>query len=53
MKPYAFLALIVAVTSFLFVVTAIEVPRKPKRDGTVHVLPRVEDMPSSPNPFSF
>ena len=53
MKPYAFLALIVLVTSFLFVVTAIEAPRKPKGGETIHVLPRVEDMPSNPNPLSF
>jgi hypothetical protein len=53
MKPYAFLAFVVAVTAFLCVVTAIEAPRKPKRDGTIHVLPRVEEMPSNPNPLSF
>jgi len=54
MKPYAFLATIVLVTLFLFVVTAIEVtPRKPNRVGTIHVLPRVEEMPSNPNPLSF
>jgi len=53
MKPYAFLALIVLVTSFLFVVTAIEAPRKPKQQDKVYVLPRVESMPSNPNPLSF
>jgi hypothetical protein len=53
MKPYAFMALVVLVTAFLCVVTAIEVtPRKPKGE-TVHVLPRVEEMPTNPNPFSF
>lgn len=53
MKPYAFLALVVAITSFLCVVTAIEVtPRKPKQDK-IYVLPRVEEMPSNPNPLSF
>ena len=52
MKPYAFLATIVLVTSFLFVVTAIEAPRKPKQDK-IYVLPRVESMPSNPNPLSF
>jgi hypothetical protein len=52
MKPYAFLALVVSVTGFLCVVTAIEAPRKPKRE-TIHVLPRVEEMPTNPNPLSF
>jgi hypothetical protein len=53
MKPYAFLALVVTLTGFLCVVAAIEAPRKPKEEGTVHVLPRVEEMASNPNPFSF
>ncbi len=52
MKPYAFLALVVAVTSFLFVVTAIEAPRKPNKDK-IYVLPRVEEMETNPNPLSF
>jgi hypothetical protein len=52
MKPYAFLALVVTLTGFLCVVAAIEAPRKPKGE-TVHVLPRVEEMASNPNPFSF
>jgi hypothetical protein len=53
MKPYAFLATIVAVSAFLCVVTAIEAPsRKPKQDK-IYVLPRVEEMPSNPNPLSF
>jgi hypothetical protein len=53
MKPYAFLTFVVAVTAFLCVVTAIEAPRKPKQEGTIHVLPRVEEMPANPNPLSF
>ena len=53
MKPYAFLALVVVVTAFIGVVTAIEAPRKPKQQDEVYVLPRVEDMPSNPNPLSF
>jgi len=53
MKPYAFLALVVSVTGFLCVVTAIEAPRKPKGGKTIHVLPRVEEMPTNPNPLSF
>jgi hypothetical protein len=52
MKPYAFLALVVSVTAFLCVVTAIEAPRKPKGE-TIHILPRVDEMPTNPNPFSF
>ena len=52
MKPYAFLALIVAITGFIGMVTAIEVPRKPKQEK-VYVLPLVEDMPSAPNPLQF
>jgi hypothetical protein len=54
MKPYAFLSLIVAVTGFIAVVTTIEAPRKPRQgDETIHVLPRVEEMPTNPTPFSF
>jgi hypothetical protein len=52
MKPYAFLALVVALTLFLFVVTAVEAPRKP-RGETTYVLPQVEEMETNPNPFSF
>lgn len=53
MKPYAFMALIVALTGFIAIVTAVEAPRKPKREGTIHVLPRVEDMPRVANPLQF
>lgn len=54
MKPYAFLAAVVVATGFIAVVTAIEAPRKPRQGGeTVHVLPRVEEMPTNPTPFSF
>ena len=52
MKPYAFLALVVAITGFIAVVAAVEAPRKPKQE-TIYVLPLVEDMPSSPNPLQF
>jgi hypothetical protein len=52
MKPYAFLALIVSVSAFIGLVSAIETPRKPKQDK-VYVLPLVEDMPSVPNPLQF
>ena len=52
MKPYAFLALVVAVTGFIAVVAAVEAPRKPKGEK-IYVLPLVEDMPSAPNPLQF
>jgi hypothetical protein len=52
MKPYAFLTPVVAITAFLCVVAAVEAPRKP-RGETVYVLPRVEEMETNPNPFSF
>jgi hypothetical protein len=52
MKPYAFLALIVAVSAFIGLVAAIETPRKPKREK-IYVLPRVEDMPTVANPLQF
>jgi hypothetical protein len=53
MKPYAFLTLIVAITAFLCVVTAVEAPRKPMGGETTYVLPQVEEMETNPNPFSF
>ena len=52
MKPYAFLTLVVLITAFLCVVTAVEAPRKP-RGETTYVLPQVEEMETNPNPFSF
>jgi hypothetical protein len=52
MKPYAFLTLVVTITVFLCVVTAVEAPRKP-RGQTTYVLPPVEEMETNPNPFSF
>ena len=53
MKPYAFLALIVAVSAFLCVVTAIEAPRKPKKmKDKIYVLPLVEEIATNPTPFS-
>jgi hypothetical protein len=55
MKPYAFLALMVAIAAFIGTIAAIETPRKPKskRDGTVHVLPLVEEMYVNPTPLQF
>ena len=52
MKPYAFLTLVVTITVFLCVVTAVEAPRKPTKDK-IYVLPRVEEMETNPNPLSF
>lgn len=52
MKPYAFLALIVAVSAFIGLVSVIEAPRKPKQEKA-YVLPLVEDMASVPNPLQF
>lgn len=54
MKPHAFLALIVALTGFVAIISAVEAPRKPSRDqDKIYVLPRVEDMASVPNPLQF
>lgn len=54
MKPYAFLALMVAVSAFIGVIAAIETqPRKPTREEVAHILPRVEDMYENPNPLQF
>lgn len=52
MKPYAFLALVVAVSGFIGMVAAIESPRKPKQERA-YVLPLVEDMPTVANPLQF
>lgn len=54
MKPYAFLAAVVAASAFIGLVAAIEAPRKPKKgDETIYVLPLVEDMPTVANPLQF
>lgn len=53
MKTKPILALVIIITGFIAIVTAVESPRKPKQDGTVHVLPRVEDMPTVANPLQF
>jgi hypothetical protein len=51
MKPYALTTLILAVAAYISVVAAIEAPRKPKQEKA-YVLPRVEEMPTNPTPFS-
>lgn len=54
MNWYKYIAMMVALSAFVAVISAIEAPRKPKRgDGTCHVLPRVEDMPTVANPLQF
>lgn len=55
MKPYAFLALMVAIAAFIGMIAAIEAPRKPKskRGGTVYVLPLIKDMYANANPLQF
>ena len=53
MKPYAFLALVVAVTAFIGTISAIEMPKEKEKRDTIYVLPRVEDMATNPNPLQF
>jgi hypothetical protein len=54
MNWYKFASLMVALTGFVAIVTAIETPRKPKsRDEVAHILPRVEDMYENPTPLQF
>jgi hypothetical protein len=52
MKPYAFLATVLAIAVFISAVAMIEAPRKPKKEDTIYVLPRVEEIPTNPNPLS-
>jgi len=54
MKICGFITLMLAATLFLGAITTIEAPRKPKNgDGTHHVLPHVEDIPTVANPLQF
>lgn len=54
MKPYAFLALMVAVAAFIGTIAVIETPRKPKKKGeTIYVLPLTEEMYENPTPLQF
>lgn len=50
-----FTALAVLLSVFVAIITAVEIPRKPKNDqrDKIHVLPRVEDMATNPNPLQF
>jgi hypothetical protein len=54
MNWYKYAAMMVALSVFVAIISAIEAPRKPKKEGeTIYVLPLVEEMPSNPNPLSF
>ena len=47
-----FTALVVLLSVFVAVISAVEAPRKQKGEK-IYVLPLVEDMPSTPNPLQF
>lgn len=51
MNYYKYAAMMVALSVFVAIVTAVETPRKPKKE-TVHVLPLVEEMATA-NPLQF
>jgi hypothetical protein len=52
MNWYKYAAMMVVLLAFVAVIAAIEAPRKPKSgDGTIYVLPLVEDMPVVANPL--
>jgi hypothetical protein len=51
MNYYKYAAMMVALSAFVAIVTAVETPRKPKKEK-VHVLPLVEDMATA-NPLQF
>ena len=54
MNWYKYAAMMVVLSAFVAIISAIETPRKPKkRDGTIYVLPLVEDMPVVANPLQF
>jgi hypothetical protein len=49
-----YIAMMVVLTAFVAIITAVEAPRKPKKEGeTIYVLPLVEDMPAVANPLQF
>lgn len=52
MNWYKYTAMMVALSAFVALVTAIESPSKPKREK-VYTMPRVEDMPTVANPLQF
>ena len=51
MNYYKYAAMMVALSVFVAIVTAVEAPHKPKKE-TVHVLPLVEEMTTA-NPLQF
>jgi hypothetical protein len=52
MNWYKYIAMMVVLSAFVAVISAIEAPRKPKKEGeTIYVLPLVEDMPVVANPL--
>jgi hypothetical protein len=54
MNWYKYAAMMVSLSAFVAVISAIEVPREPKKEGeTIYVLPLVEDMPAVANPLQF
>jgi len=52
MNYYKYTAMMVALSVFVAIISAVEAPRKPKQDK-IYVLPLVEDMASVPNPLQF
>jgi hypothetical protein len=49
-----YIAMMVALSAFVAIISAIEAPHQPnKGDETIYVLPLVEDMTPVPNPLQF
>ena len=52
MNWYKYIAMMVVLSAFVAVISAIESPSKPKGEK-IYVLPLVEDMPRTANPLQF
>ena len=52
MNWYKYIAMMVVLSAFVAVISAIESPSKPKREK-IYTMPRVEDMPTVANPLQF
>jgi hypothetical protein len=52
MNYYKYTAMMIALSAFVAIISAVEAPRKPTKDK-IYVLPRVEEMETNPNPLSF
>ena len=52
MNYYKYAAMMVSLSAFVAIISAVEAPRKPEQDK-IYVLPLVEDMASIPNPLQF